>query len=236
VALASEVGQCEVPLVGGSSGRERIMARQKPIKKIAKAAGRSKKPTATETVFQFKITLRDSKPPIWRRIQVRDCTLDKLHEHIQTSMGWTNSHLHHFNIGEQFYGSPTLLEESMDEMGCADSTTTMLSHVVPTGRKGFRFRYEYDFGDSWEHEVLFEGCVEAEPGRKYPVCVAGKRACPPEDIGGVWGYADFLEAIGNKKHPQHDEMLESFGDDFDPDEFDPAAATKRMHGGLPDWS
>ena len=124
----------------------------------------------------------------------------------------------------------------MDELGCEDSTTTMLSHVVPTDRKGFRFHYEYDFGDSWEHEVLFEGCAEAEPDREYPVCVAGKRACPPEDVGGVWGYADFLEAIGNKKNPQHDEMLEWVGDDFDPDKFDPGAATKSMHGGLPDWS
>lgn len=197
--------------------------------------GKVKKPKPTDTVYQFKITLLGAKPPIWRRIQVGDCTLDKLHEHIQNSMGWTNSHLHHFRIGDLLYGDPMLMEENFEEMEYKDSTTTMLSDKVPKGGKRFRFLYEYDFGDSWEHEVLFEGCPKAEAGRQYPACLEGERACPPEDVGGVWGFADFLEAIGNKKHEQHEEMLEWVGGRFDPEEFDATAASKAMKKGLPDW-
>ena len=163
---------------------------------------------AVERLYQFKITLVGSKPPIWRRIQVEDCTLDNLHEHIQTAMGWTNSHFHHFRIGEQLYGDPMLMEENMEEMNYKDSTRTKLSKIVPTTGKRFCFTYEYDFGDGWEHEILFEGSPKKEPGKKYPLCLEGARACPPEDCGGVWGYVDFLKAIGNKKHKQHKEMLE----------------------------
>jgi hypothetical protein len=166
---------------------------------------------------------------------VQDCTLDKLHEHIQTAMGWTNSHLHHFKLGEQLYGDPMLIEENMEEMGYEDSTRTMLRDILPKTGKRFRFVYEYDFGDGWEHEVLFEGLMGAEAKVKYLLCLEGARACPPEDCGGIWGYADFLEAIGNKKHEQHEELLEWIGGRFDSEEFDPANATKAMRKGLPDW-
>jgi hypothetical protein len=103
---------------------------------------------AAERVYQFKITLKDSHPPIWRRIQVRDCTLDKLHEHIQTAMGWTNSHLNHFHIGERPYGDPDLMHENYDEFGYKDSTNTRISDILPKTGRRFRFDYEYDFGDS----------------------------------------------------------------------------------------
>ena len=196
---------------------------------------KTKKSKPTDTVYQFKLTLLGAKPPIWRRIQVKDCTLDMLHEHIQTSMGWTNSHLHHFRLGEQLYGDPMLMEETMEEMGYDDSTTTTLNDIVPKTGKQFRFVYEYDFGDGWEHDVLFEGCPPVDPTAKYPWCLEGERACPPEDCGGVWGYADFLKAIGNKMHEQHEEMLEWIGGRFDSEDFDPVAATKAMKKGLPDW-
>jgi hypothetical protein len=188
-----------------------------------------------QSVFQFKVTLLDTRPPVWRRIQVKDCTLDKLHEHIQTAMGWTNSHLHHFGIGGQLYGDPLLMQENFEEMEYKDSTTTRISDIVPKSGKRFRFEYEYDFGDGWQHEVLFEGCVRAEAGKKYPLCVEGERACPPEDVGGVWGYADFLVAIQNPENEQHDEMLEWVGGSFDPEAFDAATATRRMKKELPDW-
>ncbi len=187
------------------------------------------------SVYQLKVTLLDSRPPIWRRILTHDCTLDKLHEHIQTAMGWTNSHLHHFRIGKTLYGDPELMADNFEELGYEDSTATKLSDIVPAGGKKFRFAYEYDFGDSWDHEVVVEKRVSAEAGVKYPVCVDGKRACPPEDVGGVWGYADFLEAIVNPDHEQHEDMLEWIGVRFDPDEFDPATATRWMRRGLPDW-
>ena len=197
------------------------------------AKGTRPKPAAP--VYQFKVTLIESRPPVWRRIQVKDCTLNTFHEHLQTAMGWTNSHLHHFRVGDQLYGDPELMQENFEELGYKDSTVTRLSDIVPKAGKRFRFVYEYDFGDSWDHDVLFEGRVEAEPGARYPLCLKGARACPPEDVGGVWGYADFLEAVQNPDNEQHEDMREWVGGAFDPDAFDPAVATKAMKKGLPDW-
>jgi hypothetical protein len=198
-----------------------------------RANARKKKPT--HLLYQLKVTLIDSKPAIWRRIQVKDCTLDKLHEHIQTVMGWTNSHLHHFDVDGQLYGDPELMEESFHEMNYRDSTITLLSDVVPEDGKRVRFQYDYDFGDSWEHEILFEGCPQPEKGQKYPACVEGERACPPEDVGGVWGYAEFLKTIKSRKRRKRVEMLEWVDGWFDPDEFDAATATKSMWKGILDW-
>jgi Plasmid pRiA4b ORF-3-like protein len=196
---------------------------------------KAKKLKLTDLLYQLKITLRESQPPIWRRIQVKDCTLDELHAHIQTVMGWTNSHLHHFKIGEQFYGDPMIIGDNFDEFGYADSTTTNLSDIIPENRRKFRFLYEYDFGDSWYHEILFEGYKKMEPGKKYPFCLEGERACPPEDCGGIWGYPNFIDAIENPNHERHEEILEWIGGSFDPEAFDPLAATKAMKKGLGDW-
>lgn len=211
------------------------MAKKQPASATRQAKHGTRRPTPTDTVLQFKITLIGAKPAIWRRIQVRDCTLDKLHEHIQTSMGWTNSHLHKFQIGEEQYADPMLMEEDMAEFGYKDSTTTLLSQVMPKTGRPLRFLYEYDFGDSWEHEVLLEGSPKPEPGRQYPVCLEGERCCPPEDVGGVDGYAEFLKAIKDKTDEEREAMLEWEGGWFDPEEFDPVTATKSMKKGLPDW-
>ena len=189
----------------------------------------------TGEIYQFKVTLLGAKPPIWRRIQVQDCTLDQLHEHIQTAMGWTNSHLHQFDIKGERYGDPELLGDGYDEFECVDSTKTLFSATLPKTGKRFAFKYEYDFGDGWEHELLFEGSPPLDPRAKYPLCLEGERACPPEDCGGVWGYADFLEAIRNPNHEEHESMLEWIGGRFDPEKFDAKQATKEMKKGLPDW-
>jgi hypothetical protein len=215
-------------------GHEKAVA-QKDESLLGRKALRTKPSAPAHTVYQFKITLLESHPPIWRRIQVKDCTLDKLHEHIQMAMGWTNSHLHHFKIGEQFYGDPDLMQENFEDMDYEDSTTTKISDILPKTGRRFRFLYEYDFGDSWNHEVHFVGAVRADPKVKYPLCLEGERACPPEDCGGVWRYADFVEAIQNPDDEQHGELLEWVGGGFDPEEFDPAQATKAMRKGLPDW-
>lgn len=204
---------------------------QRPIK----ATRASKPKPAADAVYQFKITLLESHPPIWRRIQVQECTLDKLHEHIQTAMGWTNSHLHHFKIGEQLYGDPDLMQENFEDMDYEDSTTTKIIDILPRTGRRFRFQYEYDFGDSWYHEVLFEGIMPADPKVKYPLCLEGERACPPEDCGGIWSYPCFVEAIQNPDHERHEELLEWVGGSFDPEKFDLTKATKAMKKGLPDW-
>ena len=191
-----------------------------------------KKPTL---LYQFRITLLDISPPIWRRILVLDCTLDKLHEHIQTAMGWTNSHLHDFEIRRKRYGDPELLDDGFEDFDCIDSTATMISDIVPKNHRKFAFRYQYDFGDGWDHEVLFERCATVESGSEYPVCTEGRRACPPEDIGGAWGYEEFLEAMADPDHEEHERLREWYGSSFSPDEFDPQQATKAMRQGLPDW-
>ena len=188
-----------------------------------------------ERIYQFKIMLKDIKPTIWRRIQVRDCTLDKLHERIQTAMGWTNSHLHHFQINDKLYGDPWLLDQNFVEMNYTSSRVTTLSKILPRSGKRFRFEYEYDFGDCWMHEVLFEGCLRAEPGQRYPLCLEGERACPPEDIGGISGYEEFLGVIADPDDEEHEQYLTWVGGSFDPAAFDPEKATKRMRRGLPDW-
>jgi len=190
---------------------------------------------ASERLYQFKITLLETRSPIWRRIQVKNCTLDKLHEHIQTSMGWTNSHLHQFKIDGQLYGDPMLMEKNMELMNYKDSTTTRISNILPKTGKRFRFEYEYDFGDGWQHEILFEGCLRAEQGKRYPVCIEGARACPPEDVGGVWGYQGFLEAIADPEHEEHNQFLNWVGGAFDPEVFDPVMATREMWRGIFDW-
>jgi hypothetical protein len=187
-----------------------------------------------ERLYQFKITLRVIKPPIWRRIQVKDCTLDKLHEHIQTAMGWTNSHLHSFRIREQPYGDPMLLQGNFGEMDYEDSTTTRLSKIVSKSDESFRFDYEYDFGDRWKHSVLFEGCVRASKRTRYPPCLEGERACPPEDVGGVPGYQEYLTTLSNPEHKEWEETSEWRGP-YRPEHFDAEAATKAMQRGLPNW-
>lgn len=131
-------------------------------------------------------------------------------------MGWTDSHLHHFIINDEFYGAPE--DDKFGDMGIKNEARYKLNQFV--SREGFRFRYEYDFGDSWLHDPVVEKILPAEAGVQYPICAAGKRACPPEDVGGVWGYDDFLEAISNPDHPERKEMLEWIGADFDPEFFD----------------
>lgn len=163
-------------------------------------------------VYRLKITLKGSKPPIWRRVELADdITLARLHRIIQAAMGWTDSHLHMFSVGRTSYGVP---DPDYDE-DVRDERRVRLSQLLTAPKQ--KLSYEYDFGDSWTHEVLLEQALAPEPGVRYPRCTAGKRACPPEDCGGVWGYAEFVEAIADPEHPQHEELLEWVGGEFDPE-------------------
>lgn len=171
---------------------------------------------ARTQIYQIKITLHGIEPPIWRQIQVRSNTpLDKLHDILQIVMGWTNSHLHQFIVGETFFGAP---DPYYDDLPMSDETRFRLSRI--TKNEGFAFAYEYDFGDSWQHELLVEKIIPPDEGIRYPVCLAGERACPPEDVGGIWGYEEFLEAIRDPKHPKHESYLEWIGGEFSSEVFD----------------
>ena len=177
-------------------------------------------PQSSSQVYQMKVTLEGTDPPIWRRIQVAaDTTLAELHDILQVVMGWEEGHLHQFIIGGEYYGDPTpgplgdLLGLEM-----IDERRVKLAQVV-SGEKS-TFVYEYDFGDSWEHHIVVEKVLPPEEGMRCPVCLTGEKACPPEDCGGVWGYYHLLDAIKDPDHPEHEEMCEWLGDDLDPDAFD----------------
>jgi hypothetical protein len=182
---------------------------------------------AKKDIYQIKVTLKHSRPPIWRRIQVPgDTRLDKLHGILQTVMGWWDAHLHQFIVGrDTYYGQPhPAYEESGADM--LDETKVRLDQIATLEK--FSFVYEYDFGDSWEHILLVEKILPPEPDVRYPRCLKGKRACPPEDVGGVWGYEAFLAALNDPEHPDHESMLDWFGDEFDPEAFD----LKAINAGL----
>lgn len=207
----------------------KVWMRDEPVKQVAApAAGRK------GSVYQFKIVLRDTSPAIWRRIETRDATLEQLHELIQTAMGWTNSHLHQFEIGGTRYTDARFMTEDLDDFGAADYSGMRVSDLVAEHGSKLRIRYEYDFGDSWEHDVVLEKVTDPEPRVRYPRCTAGKRACPPEDVGGAYAYADYVEAITDPQHSEHEYFLEWSGP-FDPAEFDAVKATRRMKKGLPVW-
>jgi hypothetical protein len=203
------------------------------------ASETTRQPKLTKTVYQFKITLLGVQPPIWRRIQVRDCTLDKLHTHIQNAMGWGNCHDYEFIItrfagcdsellddeAESDPDSEDRLEEDVVEEVC-------LSQFLPTDGKPFSFRYEYDGGNNWQHEILFEGIPTLEPKAKLPRCLEGERACPPEDCGGELGFTRLLDIM---EHPDHDlyvTVMETIGKQFKPEAFDAKQRTRAMQKNL----
>ena len=172
-------------------------------------------------VYQFKIALRDTKPPIWRRIQIPETySFWDLHVAIQDVMGWSDYHLHQFEIIDPT--SETKVRIGIPE---GDFDTEFLPGWKQKIADYFSMKnrsadYAYDFGDYWEHKIELEKILPREKGVNYPVCIKGKRACPPEDCGGIWGYEEFLEAIKDPKHEEHEEMLEWIGGAFDPEHFD----------------
>jgi len=181
------------------------------------------KKSAPSAIHQIKVTLLGSKPPIWRRLQVPgNASLGKLNQIIQTAMGWTNSHLHDFSIRDQSYSDPGFeLEDTLNEK---QTTLTDLKLAVKE-----HFRFNYDMGDYWQHEVLIEKILEPDPeASTYAVCITGKRACPPEDCGGIYGYDELIDALQNEDHPEHESMLEWIGDGFDPEAFDLDAINRQL--------
>ena len=177
-------------------------------------------------IYQFKVTLNESHPRIWRRIQVPDCTLGELHEVLQVVMGWEDCHLHQFVVNGKHFGEAT--HDDLD-MEVEDEDGIRLSEIY-TGKNTPRIVYEYDVGDSWQHEIVLEKSLEPET-IKYPRCVEGARACPPEDVGGIWGYAEFLEAISDPSHEDHADMVVWIGGKFDPEKFSVDEVNKELRKG-----
>jgi Plasmid pRiA4b ORF-3-like protein len=173
--------------------------------------------TRDAKIFQLKITLKYLRPPIWRRVQVSgDITLAELHLILQAAMGWYNSHLHQFRAGKTYYGAPSIDEFS--DLNLKDGRKARLGSILKKPEQ--KMVYEYDFGDGWEHEILLEQVLPPDSAVRYPRCLGGARACPPEDCGGVGGYANFLQAISDPEHEEHEEYLEWIGGNFDPEKFD----------------
>ena len=141
-------------------------------------------------------------------------------------MGWEDCHLHQFIVRGEYYG-PLDPEDATGTWKRRTRRRSQISKIAKTGRK-VRFIYEYDFGDSWQHEILLEKILEPEPNVTYPRCIEGARACPPEDVGGIWGYAEFLEAISDPNHEDHDEMVEWIGGEFDPEKFSVDKVNKEL--------
>lgn len=176
-----------------------------------------------ENVYQFKIALKGIKPLIWRRIQVpENYSFWDFHVAVQDAMGWTDTHLHHFDIVNPAHSR-------REEIGLPDEEG-ILDHEVLAGWKqkiaeyftlnNDKANYIYDYGDNWEHTIKLEKILPREKGIKYPICIEGARACPPEDCGGKWGYEELLEAIMDPNHKRHEELSDWVEGDFDPEYFD----------------
>jgi hypothetical protein len=173
-------------------------------------------------VYQLHIALRGIRPPVWRRVQVPGTLpLAGLHDVIQTVFGWTDSHLHQFFIGDAAYGRPMDFDEAV-----LDEAASTLAEAV--GARVKRFMYVYDFGDDWVHDVAVEKLIAGNSGSERPLCIGGKRRRPPEDCGGVPRYREFLKAIRDPSHEEHEAMLEWVGGSFDPEVFDVAAVNRGL--------
>jgi hypothetical protein len=176
--------------------------------------------------YILKVALRDVKPPIWRRLRVAtDLTLRDLHHVLQIALGWTDSHLHEFEIGGKRYGMPDPQEDigpsPLDEQNY---------RLIELFQKGSRAEYLYDFGDDWRHEVVVEDAVSSESDAPKAQCLAGARACPLEDCGGPYGYADLLEVLANPSNERYAELREWVGPDFAPEDFDLAFVNRELRG------
>lgn len=203
----------------GESGMKLLLSAVGGSGRTAGKRGKQVPVVAPELIYQLKITLSGSKPPIWRRVLVpASATFYDLNEIILESMGWLGGHLWEFEVGDHLYG-PRGPDLDWGDEPPQDARKTRLYEVL--GGPGTTFRHFYDFGDGWVHNVRVEKLLEPEPGVTYPRCVAGKRACPPEDCGGIWRYYELLKIAADPSHPDHKETVAWLGPErLDPEKFD----------------
>jgi hypothetical protein len=180
---------------------------------------------AQRRILRLHIQLLELRPAIWRRIEIRaEATFWDLHVAIQNAMGWTDSHLHDFELPRADSEEPVWIgmpdfDQIDDRLIHCDFEERLYSRIDCEGE---HFFYNYDYGDDWRHEVVVEAIAPAARGARYPRCLAGERACPPEDVGGSYGYETFLEAMRDPKHPEHNDYRDWLGGSFDAESFDPA--------------
>src|SRR3989344_3087702 len=180
----------------------------------------------TQRIYQFKITLLNTKPPIWRRIQVpENYTFWDLHVAIQDSMCWEDYHLHQFEFSDVNKNNEVIIGLPDEESPPSFRQNILAVWEQPIAQwftpEQSKAKYWYDFCDDWWHSVVLEKILPIEPGIAYPRCIAGKRACPPEDCGGPWGYLNLLEVLNNPKHKRFKELSDWLGKTFDSEYFEP---------------
>ena len=181
---------------------------------------------ADSEVYVLKITLRGGSPPIWRRIRISGgASLMDLHRAIQAVMGWDGYHMFSFEKNRVCFSDVSMFDD-MDDVDFADAGAASIQELLP--RVKDKCLYLYDFGDSWEHEVVLEKKEEYDPGRPLPECIAGKSACPPEDCGGLYGYYNLLEILADPAHEEYESVLEWVGGPFDPSHFDLERAKREL--------
>ncbi len=181
----------------------------------------------TDAVVRLKIVLTDTEPPIWRRVEVpAEMTLKDLHAVIQAAMGWDDAHLYQFHVGRETIAGPGMDGEGFGMPRAIGAGRVRLDDLAARGVK--RFAYVYDMGDSWEHRLQIEKLLPAEPAASYPRFIDGAQRCPPEDVGGIPGFYEFLDAIADPKHPDHEDRLEWYGGPFDPSKLDADRIRKAM--------
>ena len=179
-----------------------------------------------QDIYGIKVTLRGTKPPIWRRLLVpASMTLAKLHDVLQTAMGWHDCHMHEFRAGERHFGRPDPEDISMG-MQVENERNIRLSSVLR--RPGAKLIYTYDFGDNWEHAIVLEKLLPLLPDMTSPTCIDGSLACPPDDCGGIPGFYELLDALADPNHEQHQEMRDWVGDDFDPQAFSVEEVNRKL--------
>jgi len=179
-------------------------------------------PRKNRESYRIKVALRNISPPIWRAFEVwEDATLAQLHRILQIAMGWGNYHLYEFRIGGKSYGDPDL----DDEWEIIDAKKTLLRNVL--SNVGTKFEYRYDFGDGWQHDLHMEAVSQPAPDEMCPRCLAGERSCPPEDVGGPYGYVDYLEALADPGHKEHENIMRWRGP-FDSEAFSIEKANREL--------
>jgi hypothetical protein len=179
-------------------------------------------------IYQFKITLRDLRPPIWRRIQVPgNYTFWDLHVAIQDAMGWLDYHLHAFRVKDPAGGEPAEIGIPDDDGGFRADQKIKVGWEIKISdyfsAENNKASYTYDFGDSWEHGLKLEEILPRDIALTYPACTAGKRACPPEDCGGPAGYYSLLDILADPTHAEYQQTVDRLGGGFDPERFDPGS-------------